>query len=530
MKPAKNNRPRLLAGVLLVTLAAGGALEGCTALPALGDRTVTSAVRDTDNTRLGKGVVAATSEHPGKAGLISLSGGRAAFAARAMLANAAERTLDVQYYMWHNDTTGKLLFDALRTAAGRGVRVRLLLDDNNTTGMDQLLLALDALPNMEVRLFNPFAMRTMRPLGYLTDFKRLNRRMHNKSFTADNQVTIVGGRNIGNEYFDAGSDVLFVDLDVIALGPVVHEVSQDFDAYWNSKSAYPVNLLIKPDPDAHPLAALDKIAGDPDAQQYLEEVKNTPFVEKLTDHSVKLEWAATQFVSDDPGKVLGQASNAEKMTPQLRELMGTPKREIQLVSPYFVPGERGYEAFANLRKQGKDVRILTNSLEATDVAAVHAGYAKWRAPLLQSGVVLYELRAAPGLPSRKSIIGTGSGSGAGSGSTGGSSGSSLHAKTFEVDDERIFIGSYNVDPRSRELNTEMGLVVDSPLMARQLSASFQQNMTERAYQVKLAPDGSLYWIGSQKGIVTRYDTEPGTTFLQRLGVKVLSWLPIDSLL
>jgi putative cardiolipin synthase len=525
-----HTKRRWLAATLVLILASGGALEGCTSLPAMGNRPVTTAVLDTDGTRLGKSVLSLTGEHAGKTGLISLSAGRSAFAARALLANAAERTLDVQYYMWHADTTGKLLFAALRAAAQRGVRVRLLLDDNNTTGMDQLLVALDSVPNMEVRLFNPFAMRSLRPLGYLTDFSRLNRRMHNKSFTADNQVTIVGGRNVGNEYFDAGNDVLFIDLDVIALGPVVHEVSSDFDVYWNSKSAYPVKLLIKPDPDAHPLRALDSIATEPDAQQYLEEVRNTPFVERLTDRTAKIEWAATQFVSDDPGKVLGEASNVEKITPQLLQLMGKPKQSIDLVSPYFVPEQRGYDAFASLRSQGKDVRILTNSLEATDVAAVHAGYMKWRAPLLKSGVTLYELRAAPGAPSRKSIIGTGSGSGSGGSTGSGSSGSSLHAKTFEVDGERIFVGSYNVDQRSRELNTEMGLVVDSPAMARQLSDSFQKNMTERAYQVKLAPDGSLYWIGTQKGVVTRYDTEPGTTFLQRLGVKVLSWLPIDWML
>ncbi|MDQ2819226.1 MAG: phospholipase D family protein [Pseudomonadota bacterium] len=526
MTAATHTKRRIFAGLLIVFLAGAGALEGCTSLPALGNRTVTTAVLDTDGTRLGKGVLAQSSEHPGKTGLISLSAGRSAFAARALLANAAERTLDVQYYMWHPDTTGKLLFASLRAAAQRGVRVRLLLDDNNTTGMDQLLLALDGVPNMEVRLFNPFAMRTMRPLGYLTDFSRLNRRMHNKSFTADNQVTIVGGRNIGNEYFDAGNDVLFIDLDVIALGPVVHEVSKDFDTYWNSQSAYPVKLLIKPDPHAHPLTALDEVATEPDAQQYLEEVKNTPFVERLASRTATVEWATTQFVSDDPGKVLGQASDAEKLTPQLLQLMGKPKKSVDMVSPYFVPEQRGYDVFAALREQGKSVRILTNSLEATDVAAVHAGYSKWRAPLLKTGVTLYEYRAAPGEPSRKSIIGTGSGSG----SAGGGSGSSLHAKTFEIDEERIFVGSYNVDQRSRNLNTEMGLVIDSPAMARQLSDSFLKNLTERAYQVKLAPDGSLYWIGTQKGVETRYDTEPGTTFLQRVGVKVLSWLPIDWLL
>ena len=525
MKSATSKKRRWIAGTLVLALAAGGALEGCTALPKLGDRTVTTAVVDTGATRLGKGVLAASSEHPGKVGLVSLSTGHSAFAARALLANAAEKTLDVQYYMWHADTTGKLLFASLKQAAERGVRVRLLLDDNNTTGMDQLLLALDNLPNMEVRLFNPFAMRTMRPLGYLTDFSRLNRRMHNKSFTADNQITIVGGRNIGNEYFDAGSDVLFIDLDVIALGPVVHEVSQDFDRYWNSKSAYPVKLLIKPDPKEHPLTALDTVAKEPEAQQYLDEVKNTPFVEKLTDRTVKLEWAPTKFVSDDPDKVLGEESEASKVAPQLLELVGKPKRSVELVSPYFVPGKKGYDLFAQLRQRGNEVRILTNSLEATDVAAVHAGYMDWRAPLLKTGVTLYELRAGPGEPSRKSIIGTGSGSG-----SGGSSGSSLHAKTFEVDGERIFVGSYNVDQRSRNLNTEMGLLVDSPAMARQLSDSLRKNLVDRAYEVKLAPDGSLYWIGTEKGVVTRYDTEPGATMLQRITVKVLSWLPIDWLL
>jgi putative cardiolipin synthase len=307
-------------------------------------------------------------------------------------------------------------------------------------------------------------------------------------------------------------------------------VSQDFDLYWNSKSAYPVKLLIKPEPEAHALVALDKIATDPEAQEYLDEVKNTPFVEKLADRSIKLEWASTQFVSDDPSKVLGQETRSEKMAPQLAAVVGKPKQSLDLVSPYFVPGESGYQVFAQLREQGKDVTVLTNSLEATDVAAVHAGYSKWRTPLLKTGVTLYELRAAPGTPSRKSIIGTGSGSGARSGSGGGSSGASLHAKTFEVDGEKIFIGSYNVDQRSRNLNTEMGVVVESPTMAQQLANSFKQNMTDRAYQVKLAPDGSLYWIGTQKGVVTRYDTEPGTSFLERVGIKVLSWLPIDWLL
>jgi putative cardiolipin synthase len=495
---------------------------GCSGLPSLAGRTASTALTDTASTPLGLAVAPLVAAHPGQSGVYALAEGRDAFAARAVLAHAAKRSLDVQYYIWRNDITGVLLFDALRAAADRGVRVRLLLDDNNTSGLDATLALLDAHPNIEVRLFNPFAMRRARLLGYLTDFARLNRRMHNKSFTADGQATIIGGRNIGDEYFGAAGEVLFSDLDVLAVGPVVQAVSNDFDRYWNSQSAYPLNLIVQAtDPDS--AAAVKReaaaIAQAPPARAYRVAMRESTFFAELVTRRLPLEWAATLLVSDNPAKALDQAAPASRVGPQLRQMIGEPARELDLVSAYFVPGQNGTEAFSSLARRGVAVRILTNSLEATDVAAVHAGYAKWRKPLLAAGVKLYELRRSWPQDDRQRRAGPL-----------GSSASSLHAKTFSVDGERVFIGSFNFDPRSARLNTEMGFVIDSPAMARQLANSLKSGIAERAYEVRLAPDGALYWIERKQGVAIRHDTEPGAGFWRRMGVRLLSWLPIDWLL
>lgn len=512
---------RLRAACLALALA--GVLAGCASLPSLEGRTVSTALTDTGSTRLGQAVAPLVAAHPGVSGVYALADGRDAFSARALLANAAERSLDVQYYIWRNDITGVLLLDALRAAAGRGVRVRLLLDDNGTAGLDAILAQLDADANIEVRLFNPFVLRGARVLGYLTDFSRLNRRMHNKSFTADGQATIVGGRNIGDEYFGAAGDVLFADLDVLAIGPVVEAVSNDFDRYWNSPSAYPLQLLVAA-PDAAGAAWLARDAARtaqaPAARAYQAAMRESTFVAQLAKRSLPLEWAATQLVSDDPAKVLDKAAPASALGPQLRQLIGEPKSELNLVSPYFVPGQAGANEFAALVKRGVTVRVLTNSLEATDVAAVHSGYAKWRKPLLAAGVSLYELRR------------TWADEDAASKRAGplGSSSSSLHAKTFSVDRSRVFVGSFNFDPRSARLNTEMGFVIDSPALAQRLSDTLANGIGERAYEVRLGTDGELVWIERGQGRLIRHDIEPGTGFWKRMGVRLLSLLPIDWLL
>jgi putative cardiolipin synthase len=515
---------------LSLSLALPGLLTGCASLPSQDGRVASSALLDTAGTALGQAVAPLLAAHPGKSGVYALADGRDAFAARAVLANAAQRSLDVQYYIWHNDITGALLLGAMRAAADRGVRVRLLLDDNGTEGLDDILALLDAHANIEVRLYNPFALRGARILGYLTDFSRLNRRMHNKSFTVDGQATIIGGRNIGDEYFGAAGDMLFSDLDVLAIGPAVRQVSDDFDRYWNSASAYPVSSLVAA-PNSDSAAAVTRAAAaieqTPTARAYRVTMRDSSFVAQMGARSLPFEWAATRLVSDDPAKTLNRAPDASRLMPQLRDLVGAPAHTLDMVSAYFVPGETGTAAFSKLARSGVAVRVLTNSLEATDVPAVHAGYAKSRKPLLAAGVKLYELRATWQADDRRRRGGPLGGS---AGGPIGSSSSSLHAKTFAVDNKQVFIGSFNFDPRSARLNTEMGFIIDSPAMARQLDTRMTGSVAERAYEVRLGADGELVWIEHKEGVETVYHSEPGAGWWRRLQVRVLSWLPIDWLL
>ena len=299
----------------------------------------------------------------------------------SLCAEAAQRSLDVQYYIWREDISGTLLLDALRRAAERGVRVRLLLDDNNTKGMDPTLAALNAQSNIEVRLFNPFRYRSARVWGYMTDFSRLNRRMHNKSFTADGVATIVGGRNIGDEYFGAGEDVGFIDLDVIAIGAAVAEVQKSFDEYWKSASAYPADRILPAATSAQKerFAAQGTETGQSArAQSYIDAVRATEVVRKMIMRQMEWEWAEARLVVDDPAKALDRAKRNDYLMSSLEHVVGPPKSELRLVSPYLVPTKAGVAGFANMRQRGVQVSILTNALEATDVAAVHAGYAKWR--------------------------------------------------------------------------------------------------------------------------------------------------------
>ena len=488
---------------------------------------------NTAETTLGRATAPLVDAHPGLSGVVALRTGGDAFAARALLADAAERTLDVQYYIWHADMSGTLLLDALRRAAARGVRVRMLLDDNNTSGLDSTLSPFAALPNVEVRLFNPFAARGWRALGFLTDFARLNRRMHNKSFTADNQATIVGGRNVGDEYFGGDAQLLFFDLDVLAIGQVVSDVSEDFDRYWNSTSAYPAASLLPP-PTPESEQALDlrlqSQRKDPGARRYEQAVAASTFVADMNGRRLAFDWAAVHLVSDDPGKVLGTAADSELLWNRLKRIVAKPRVELILASPYFVPGEKGVEDFAAMAASGVQVTVLTNSLEATDVPAVHAGYAKRRVPLLRAGVALYELKR--GVDPHTMIDArrpTGS-RGPGASGTPGSSGSSLHTKAFTVDRERAFIGSFNFDPRSARLNTEMGFIIDSPTLARSMVEALRPRLAENAYRVRLGDRGQLQWVETVDGREVVHEQEPGTSFWRRLGVSILSLLPIEWLL
>jgi putative cardiolipin synthase len=512
-----------LKALILFVLALGVLLfviRLCSPLPSLEGRSRSTAIFDTAGTRLGQSITPAVEAHPGLSGVYPLPNSEEAFAARAGLAQAAERTLDVQYYIWEKDMTGTLLFDALRAAADRGVRVRLLLDDNNTSGLDPILAALDAHPNIEVRLFNPFVIRKPR-IGYLTDFSRANRRMHNKSFTADNQVTIIGGRNVGDEYFGAAEGLLFVDLDVMAVGPIVTDVSRDFDRYWASDSSYPVDRIL-PAVNATRIAEITKavarVVHDPAAMAYVRSISESRSISAIYGHRLRFEWAVTRMLSDDPAKGLGRAAPEGMFPQQLSEIIGDPARHLELVAAYFVPRTTGVDSFIAMAKRGVKIRVLTNSLEALDGPYVYAGYAKRRKSLLEAGLTLYEMkRLSPDTESKNA-------------GPFGSSGSSLHAKTFSVDSSRIFVGSFNFDPRSRNLNTELGFVIDSPVLAQQIEAAFKTSIPANAYEVHLSDAGKVYWIEHRDGELIRYDKSPGTSWWLRAAVWLLSLLPIDWLL
>ncbi|MCK9540912.1 MAG: phospholipase D family protein [Novosphingobium sp.] len=500
-------------------------------LPSLDGRTISATVADTASTPLGQAVAADAATHPGRSGIRAVTSGEDAFAARVALARSATRSLDLQYYIWKRDLSGTLLFDELRAAADRGVRVRLLLDDNVTAGLDPMLAALDAHPNIEIRLFNPFIIRKFRFLGYLTDFPRLNRRMHNKSFTADNQATIVGGRNIGDEYMGAGEGLLFADLDVLAVGQVVGEVSRQFDRYWASRSAYPAGRILGaagPTELGRLAAEAARIRERPDGERYVEAIRKSALLGQLRQRTVPLEWAETRLVADDPAKGLGLAATENLLFPRLVEIVGKPGSSLSLVSSYFVPTEAGTETFSLMARRGVNVSILTNALEATDVPVVHAGYVPWRQAMLKAGVRLYELRRTGRgqHPNRRGIRRSGSGDGT---AIGGSA-TALHAKTFAIDGKYIFVGSFNFDPRSAKLNTELGLVMQSAALSRPIDEAFTGGIPSLAYEVKLDEDGGLYWLERRGKRVIRHDTEPGTTWFTRATIRVLSLLPIDWLL
>jgi len=500
-------------------------LSGC-ALPSLEHRTESVALSPAEaaSTTLGRAVAPELATHAGLAGIYPLSDAHVAFAARMDLIRSAQRTLDIQYYIWRNDLTGTLLLEEIHEAADRGVRVRLLLDDFGIpSSLDPTLAALDAHPNIEVRLFNPFMVRRPKVFGFVTDFSRANRRMHNKSMTADSTATILGGRNIGDEYFDATDGVVFADLDVLAVGPAAADVARDFDRYWASASSYPVDRIL-PHVGADRLDELERkaqaIEQDPAADAYMAALRGPHIVQQMLDATLPLDWAKTQMISDDPAKGLNNAPPEAMIPHQLREVLGDPEHEIDLVSPYFVPATSGTQYLTGLAARGVDVRVLTNALEATDVAAVHSGYMKRRVELLKSGVHLYELRRVPGTPQKKEQ----------SPGPFGSSGSSLHAKTFVVDEQRVFVGSFNFDPRSAHLNTELGLVIDSPELATQIETKFLALLPKVAYVVQLDEKGRLYWIERNGDEEIRHDKEPNTTWYGRMGVWMLSILPIESLL
>ncbi len=501
-------------------------LSGCATLPEDFERPVSHAYIDTDDTRLGVFRRDEALAHPGQSGFLLLGNGLDAFVARAVLAQAADRSIDVQYYLYHRDLTAMLFTDQLLKAADRGVRVRLLVDDMDLEGRDFGAAALDSHPNVEVRLFNPFSRKTSRASQFVTRLGSVTRRMHNKSFTVDNQATVLGGRNIGDEYFEADPDLAFSDLDVLAIGPVVKEVSASFDRYWNSELAYPASVLrgrpVSPQEMEQSRKRLDAFVAQQADSDYLRALRDSDLAQALRRRQVEFQWGKAEVIYDQPEKLVHDFSKTEyHMAPKLWPYLEGVKEELIIFSPYFVPRKPGTAFLKHLRERGVRVRILTNSLTSTDVPIVHAGYAKYRKDLLRAGIELYEMNKTYSKEQRKRRKGTQ-----------GSSKASLHAKAFVLDREQVFIGSLNLDPRAVFHNTEIGVVFTSAEIAREMADWFDRNVERVAFRLELYTDANgsakILWHGLDHGEARVFDVDPYTGFWQRFGIDFLGILPIES--
>jgi putative cardiolipin synthase len=513
---------RTLALVALLPL-----LAHCASAPRMDGIEATFAVPPATQAPLDQVVLRDVGDDPTVSTVRLLENNAVAFAYRAATAAAAERTIDVQYYIWHDDLTGRLLAAELLRAAERGVRVRVLIDDLDARDKHQSLAVTDLHPNIEVRLFNPFYSRAGL-WGWASEWilraSRLNHRMHNKAWIADNRIAIIGGRNIGDEYFGASPHSNFADLDVALTGAVVADVSSQFDDYWNSTNAVPIDRFDVGRPKQGDLDAL--IAR---ALQYREDVADTPYVRALRNVQARTQLVAAapealplrnvRLLVDDPSKVGARRGiDGSKVLAGLEQAMESAKREALIVSPYFVPGQEGAARLVREVEKGVRVAVLTNSLAATDVAAVHVGYARVRRQLARGGVELYEMKRKAASPDGRSQL-----------SVTGSSGASLHSKAVLIDDRWVYVGSMNLDPRSAILNTEMGVLIESPEVAAQLRAQWDLiTSPELSYRVVLEPDGELVWYDRVDGRERRSQHEPDASSMRRIGVTLLRVVPIDS--
>lgn len=506
------------------------ALGGCASLPTNTGRVVSTAMEDTGDTPLRR--VAAASLPPMAAkdqatensGFQLVSAGEEAFGTLYTLITRAQVSLDLQYYIVADDPYARTLLRAAREAAERGVRVRLLIDDFYTTGKDERIAWYSAHPNIEVRIFNPFAGgRTWfatRIAASLTDIDRINRRMHNKLFVVDNTLAVTGGRNVGAEYYQHSDRTNFLDLDVLVAGPIVKDLSDTFDRYWNSGFAYPIETFVLPGDE--PRETIDQLAltdpADPvlKATAEAKELGKT-FAGKLDAGRLPLDIAPAELIADQPSKIKrmrpqtgqnGLVAGATIATDIL-SIASAAQSELIIISPYFVPGERGVQVLRALRERGVRVRVLTNSLAATDAAIVHIGYSKYRRPLLEAGVEISELRPEPG--EEKAKLGAF-----------GSSKASLHAKALVVDRKTLFIGSFNVDQRSSLENTEMGLEIESEALALQVIGILRDRGPESVYRVTIAEDGRLRWTTRTDGVEQVFADEPGVGAWLKFSLKVLA--------
>ena len=488
--------------------------------PENSNRPASYAETDTSETSLGKEFLGQKQAHPDQSGFVPMGNGLDAFVARAVLTLRAERTIDAQYFVLHDDLVGRSFIGLLARAADRGVRVRLLIDDYHFAPQrDFDLAAFAAHPNIAIRIINPFSRGAPRAAQIISRFGSVTRRMHNKSFIADNQVAVIGGRNIGNEYFDADPDVAFGDLDVFAIGPVVQEISESFDQYWNSDITYPISKLASRLPSAEEARAirdeLDNYMAENDDSKYANALRNSDLARSFGDDSLRFLWGSARVIADAPEKLTESRERTDlHLSKDMSLLFERAGNEVIIFTPYFIPGDVGVEGLSKLAAKGVKVRILTNSLATNNQSVVHAHYANYRKALLKAGIEVYEARV-------QSINGEGE-----------SKSKVLHAKIFVFDREAVFIGSLNMDPRSWRENTEMGVVIESDELAGGIADWFDNNIEQAAYRLQLRPlqqgGETIVWEHNNDGQPIQLTNEPDTSFRERFWMGVMGLLPIES--
>lgn len=512
-------------------------LGGCASLPPGSDfpKHASSALANPEQTRLGGQFQNAAREHNGNSGFRIIPVGADGFLVRIQMINAAVRTLDLQYFIFRGDDTGKLLTEAVLHAADRGVRVRILIDDGETVASDDQIKEIGAHHSVEIRIFNPFAYRghskTLRAIEFMVDSPRTDYRMHNKLLVVDNSVALIGGRNVGDEYFQIDPAAQFADDDVFAAGPVAQQLSGTFDEFWNCALSIPSEALFGGKSSHAELNVHREVLKDEHKQlkaegvDYVKRITSGEPFNSIISGRLPLIWAHAELVSDSPEKK--KVENGERVGRlMLREVAKSTmavQSELLMVTPYLIPGKEGMQMFKDLRQRNVRVRILTNSLESSTVILAQSGYMHYRVPLLQNGVEIYEVR---------SLLGNTKGSGQ-TKAISRYGNYSMHAKLFVFDRKSLFIGSMNFDQRSMHLNTEIGLIIDSPELAQQIATRFDAMVQPvNSYALALVPgksDGSpsLVWRTQENGAAAEYVTEPARSDGQRNMVKILSLLPLD---
>jgi putative cardiolipin synthase len=528
-------------GWLTAILVASVAIGACSMRMPGADypRVESVALEHPEETRLGIQLAGIAAAHGDASGFRIITVGVDGFLARAQMIDAAEKTLDLQYFIFRGDDTGRLLTDGLLRAADRGVRVRVLVDDGDTLAGDEQISALAAHPSVEVRIFNPFAYRGHNTLRRALEFSfnapRLDYRMHNKLLVVDNALALVGGRNIGNQYFQVDPGSQFADDDVFVVGPVARELSGTFDEFWNSRFAIPTVAFGPPRGKGaamteqrerarwHPTTLAEAPAAG--GSDYVTRIASGEPYAGLISGRLPLVWARARVVCDPPDKkeVAAGTAPGRLMMESVREMMASAHTEVLMVTPYFVPADEELGTLRDLRRRDVSVSVVTNSLQSTPDVVAHAGYASYRRPLLAQGVRLYEVRAEPGTtrgsgqPARLSRYGH----------------YGLHGKLIVVDRERLFVGSMNFDQRSKRLNTEVGLLIDGPELAAQTAARFEaMARPENAYVLSLQPNAGgssthIVWTTREAGVLVERTTEPAQSVWRRLGSHLLGYLPVS---